>query len=965
VRARSLACSAGEEACVKYWSVVEGRWFCRGIAAIGLVACSGSSSERAPGLVRAAIDADATVVIRQVYGGGSNSGAPFTHDFIELVNRSDAPMSLEGWSVQYASATGTGNFGANSGQLTELPDVTLAPGQSYLIQQAGTGAVGAPLPAADLVDATPINLSASAGKVALVRSAASLGCNGSAGQPCSPAAEALIVDLLGYGSANYFEGAAGPALGNALSASRTGSGCNDTNDNSADFVAGSVEPHNGASPLVSCNSGGGTGGSSGTGGSGGGAGTAGGGSAGSPEPGTIRIHDIQGAAHRSPLEGLHVDHVPGIVTVVRANGFYLQDPAADAHDATSEALFVFTSSAPSVSAGSSVLVSGTVTEFRPGCSPSCSPSASGFSNLTTTELVGPLSIAVLATGQPLPAAVLVGPGGRLAPNGVIDDDGAGDVEGPGAVFAPESDGIDFYESLEGMRVELRDVVAVGPTNAFGELPVLPGGGSGAGLRSARGGIVIAPGDFNPERIFLDSDAMPALDVGDGFPGSIHAVVDYSFANFKFVPTEPLPAPVLDGLARELTTLPAPAVNQLSAASFNVENLDPNDPPEKFAALAALVVQNLASPDLLALEEVQDDNGPTNDGTVTANLTLSRLIAAISAAGGPAYDFRSIDPVDGQDGGEPGGNIRVAFLFRGDRGLKVVDRGAATSTTANAVLDAGGTPALAFSPGRIDPTNPAFDDSRKPLAAEFLFNGVTLFVVANHWNSKGGDQPLFGRFQPPVLTSETQRLAQAAVVRDFVSQILGISAGSRVLVLGDLNDFEFSPPVSLLEGAGLTTLVETLPPAERYSYVFEGNSQGLDQVLASSSLLGALRGFDVVHVNAEFSSQTSDHDPAIARFELGPLPNRGLIPFVECIERLGPLSFVAHFGYDNPNGLPVTRPVGARNQFVPAPANRGQPTVFAPGRQRDVVGVPFHGGLVVWSLDGRLAPASALIGPRCR
>jgi len=242
--------SANQEVSVKYRSLVEGRWLRPGVVMMGLVACSTSTAEHSPELVRAAIDADAAVVIRQVYGGGSNSGAPFTHDFVELVNRSSAPVSLDGWSVQYASATGTGNFGANSGQLTELPSVTLAPGQSYLIQESGTGAVGAPLPTPDLVDATPINMSATAGKLALVRSALSLGCNGSAGQPCSPAAEALIVDLIGYGNANYFEAAAAPTLGNALSASRAGSGCSDSNDNSADFAAGSVDPHNGASPPV-------------------------------------------------------------------------------------------------------------------------------------------------------------------------------------------------------------------------------------------------------------------------------------------------------------------------------------------------------------------------------------------------------------------------------------------------------------------------------------------------------------------------------------------------------------------------------------------------------------------------------------------------------------------------------------------------------------------------------------------
>ncbi|WP_437756697.1 lamin tail domain-containing protein [Sorangium sp. So ce1389] len=129
------------------------------------------------------------VVISQVYGGGGNAGAAYTHDFVELFNRSSGPVSLAGWSIQYASATGTGAFGATTAQLTELPAVTLQPGQYLLVQGAAGSGSGAPLPAVDVADATPINLSGSAGKVALVRQAAGLGCNGGS-SPCSAAQEA-------------------------------------------------------------------------------------------------------------------------------------------------------------------------------------------------------------------------------------------------------------------------------------------------------------------------------------------------------------------------------------------------------------------------------------------------------------------------------------------------------------------------------------------------------------------------------------------------------------------------------------------------------------------------------------------------------------------------------------------------------------------------------------------------------
>ncbi|NCU04475.1 MAG: lamin tail domain-containing protein, partial [Chitinophagaceae bacterium] len=109
------------------------------------------------------------VVISQVYGAGSNSGALYTHDYIELFNRGTSPVSLNGWSLQYTSSTGTGNFGASATQITELPNVVLQPGQYFLVQQAG-GSVGSPLPTADYIDPTPIAMAGGAGKIALVSS---------------------------------------------------------------------------------------------------------------------------------------------------------------------------------------------------------------------------------------------------------------------------------------------------------------------------------------------------------------------------------------------------------------------------------------------------------------------------------------------------------------------------------------------------------------------------------------------------------------------------------------------------------------------------------------------------------------------------------------------------------------------------------------------------------------------------
>jgi predicted extracellular nuclease len=570
----------------------------------------------------------------------------------------------------------------------------------------------------------------------------------------------------------------------------------------------------------------------------------------------VEISDVQGASHLSPLAGRLVSGLAGVVTATLGNGFYLQDGTPDANDATSEAIFVFTSSSPTVDVGDDVRVGGRVAEFRPG--------GAASTNLTTTEITSP-TISVLSSGNTLPAATVLGAGGRIPPNMAIEDDATGSVETSG-VFDPAQDGIDFYESVEAMRVRVNNALVVGPRNNFGEIPVVGDGSANAGIDTVRGGVVISADDFNPERIFVDDTILPTpvVNVADGFTTPAVGVMDYSFGNFKLYVTEPLTR-VDGGLQREVTRLPTD--HEIVVGTYNVENLDPGDGPA-FARHADLIVNHLRSPDLIAIEEVQDNDGATDSGTTDASMSWNMLVAAIQAAGGPAYEFRQIDPVDNEDGGQPGGNIRVGFLFRTDRGLEFIDRPGGDSTTATTVIDHPSGPRLSFSPGRVDPQDPAWEETRKPLAGEFRMRGKKVFVIANHFSSKGGDQPLFGRFQPPTRSTEVARHAQAQVVNDFVDELLAADDEANVIVLGDINDFEFSETVDILEGGVLTTLMDTLPKPERYSYVFEGNSQVLDQILVSENLLGAFPiDYDPVHVNSEFADQASDHDPQVARLDL--------------------------------------------------------------------------------------------------
>jgi predicted extracellular nuclease len=585
-----------------------------------------------------------------------------------------------------------------------------------------------------------------------------------------------------------------------------------------------------------------------------------------PAQAIVSIGAIQGAGHISPYNG-QVVTTEGIVTVKRSSSFWIQNPNPDADPATSEGLLIFGSAAAAlVAVGDLVQVRGTVVEFRPG-------GAAGFANLTTTELTSPsLSVTKVSSGNALPAPVVIGAGGRVPPTTVIEDDAAGSVETSG-VFDPASDGIDFYESLEGMRVQINNAVAVGPTNAFGEIPVLGDNGAGASVRTARGGIVIRPIDFNPERILLDDLLlpMPMVNVGDGFTTSVVGVLDYSFGNFKLNVTSAL-TPINRGLSREATRVPTD--HEIAVGTYNVENLDPGDGEAAFRRHADIIVNNLRSPDVLAIEEIQDNDGGANTAVTDASVTWNMLISAIRSLGGPTYQYRQIDPLDDQDGGVPGGNIRVGFLFRTDRGVEFIDRPGGNSTTPTTVVSTPSGPRLLFSPGRVDPQDPAWstpEGVRKPLAGEFRARGKKLFVIANHWKSKTGDQPLFGRFQPPARATETQRKAEAEVVKDFVNEILALDPHANVIVLGDLNDFEFSETLTILEERGdfdLHTLIETLPQNERYSYVFEGNSQTLDHIVVSDNLFNHFPfDYDIVHVNSEFADQASDHEPQVVRFDL--------------------------------------------------------------------------------------------------
>ena len=767
-------------------------------------------------LVFAAVPAVAApspdALISEVYGGGGNSGATLKQDFVELANKGTSAISLDGYSVQYISATpgATTQWG-----VTPLSG-SIAPGKTFLVAEAkGTGGT-VDLPAPDATGS--LNMSATGGTIALVNGTAALTCKTAA--DC--AADSRIKDLVGYGTAVVREGTAAAALSNTTSASR-GTDLGDTDDNSADFKAGDPSPTNSKGE------------------------TPGGGTPPNPDPvpGDKRIHDIQGVTRISPFLGQKVTNVPGVVTGTRATGdrgFWIQDTVGPDNDPrTSEGIFVYTAgSAPTVAVGDNVLVSGTVAEYRPG--------GETGSNQTLTEIAQATTITV-SKGNPVPAPVVLKniPAGYLpAPGGSIEQ----------LPLEPDKYGLDYFESLEGMLVQVDDARVVGPSNAFGEVWVTVNPDQN---RNERGGTTYTGYDQpNSGRLKIKATPMPVSNVGDVFAGATVGAIEYTNYGGYTLAALSLGQHVSGNLQREIT---APQKeSELSVATYNVENLDPSDPQEKFDRLADGVTTNLRSPDVVVLEEIQDNNGAVNDGTVAADQTLQKFSDAIVAKGGPRYQWREIDPENLKDGGEPGGNIRVGFFFNPQR-VSFVDRPGGDFKTPVEVVKKNGRAALSISPGRVDPLNDAWANSRKPLAGEFKFRGRTVFIVANHFNSKGGDEAMHGRNQPPTRSSEVQRAKQATALKAFTEQIRAIDKGANVILAGDLNDYQFSPAVKTLTGDGnLKALIETLPVSERYSYVFEGSSQTLDHLLMSKNITRF--SYDVVHINAEFADQASDHDPQI-------------------------------------------------------------------------------------------------------
>lgn len=592
----------------------------------------------------------------------------------------------------------------------------------------------------------------------------------------------------------------------------------------------------------------------------------------SHQPLTVKIPEIQGTSHKSPYENQDVKDVTGVVTAVVNTyfdkGFYMQDTLTPNHDLRqSNGIYVDLSQARiNVKVGDTVSVYGTVKEAY------AAPQSMRSGNLTVTQLQA-RTINVLAHDQPLPPPVIIGEGGRIPPANV-------DATGLDT-FDTIRDAIDFYESIESMRVLIKDAVVTGVAEKYGEIAVLPNKGQLEENRTHTGGVRITDQHYPTSRLLIDDVLVPLTNkqkhfispefdvkVGDVFSGDIIAIGTYGFGEFKFLNTEVLP-PLLDGGNRRKPTILNPKEDHLTIAEYNIENFSvASTSAEKTARLGESFVNDLKKPDIIALVEVQDDDGPKgNNGLVDATKSGQALIDAIHDVDPDLqYKYVDIPPVDNMDGGQPGANIRVGYLYNPDR-VTLVDKGDKGGQTEEATLTDTG---LTKNPMRLGTQSQAFLHTRKSLVAEFEFQGEKVFIITNHFSSKRGDDPVYGDTQPANKGSEVNRHKQASLIHEFVTELKSTVKDAMVVVVGDMNDYEFSKTISILKGSDtLYNKVEDIPLDHRYNYVHAGVSQVLDNALVTPNLKN-FTTVDFVNINAEFTEhhgRTSDHDPLLLQLDV--------------------------------------------------------------------------------------------------
>ena len=568
------------------------------------------------------------------------------------------------------------------------------------------------------------------------------------------------------------------------------------------------------------------------------------------------IGEVQGESHESPLVGKEVVINNVVVTKTDKTGFYVQDKVSDNNPRTSDAVYV--ASAEKVESGDLLKVQGTVKEgymeeysVRPG-----QTFKKPAGSLTVTQIIN-ATITKLGKTD-LPKALNIS---EKMPKDIVDN--------TPTKYNPETEALDYWESLEGMRVEVTKPKVTGPQYK-GDIYVLPGDYKGQKLNNI-GGVNLRPGVQNTEVLPITVGNSFVAKAKDYFNENITGVVTYKNKTYKIDPIDPnaLKGLLQDGgLTREVSKI-YPSEDKLTIASYNIENFSANNnghdetPEEKVDKIANSFIKEVHSPDIITLIEVQDNNGGVNDGTVDGVKSGEKLAQRIKSLGGPDYKYTEIAPVDGKDGGKPGANIRVAYLYNPKR-VTLIGKEKGGSEEAARFVNGH----LEKNPARIDPTSVHFEKVRKSLAAEFEFKGERIVVIANHLKSKLGDDAIYGSNQPSVENTKAKRIEEAKILNAFIKEGLRQNPNLKFVLTGDFNDFEFSDSVKTIVGNELVNLMAEHEQGDRYSYFYRGSNQSLDNILISKNIKDKVV-FSPVHINASFMEEhgrASDHDPVVVQID---------------------------------------------------------------------------------------------------
>ena len=844
----------------------------------------------------AAVASDSGLVISQVYGSGGNSGAPFRNDFVELFNASNAAISLNGFSVQYASATGTGNFSNNA--IVNLPNITLQPGQYFLVQQASGGSAGNLLPSAD-VNGT-VNMSGTNGKVVLVNTTAGLACNGGSA-PCSAIDQAKIIDLIGFGNANFFEGAPASVLSTSVAAVRNNNGCLDGNNNSSDFATAAPAPRNSSSALNVCGSG---------------------------NPANQAITTScpalalnAGIAGNTTLTATDPDGIVNGATLTSdpVTGFELG--ALNQSSAIGQPASLSLTVAPDVPAGNYVVTVNFTNNDAQNASCTVNVSVQASAAITriytiqgaelgvasvsplngssvTTEGVVTAKFAALSgfylqdvTGDNNPltsdgifvfgssalANVNVGDKIRLNAN-VTEFNTITELISPSNIqllssnnpvlptdiTLPETTEGDL-EAYEGMLVRITNPLTVSQNyfqGRFGQVSLSAGGrmkkpsnifrsttveAAQLADQNARSRITLDDGSSaqNPNPIpFIGIDnTLRAGDIAQSITGVIdHGLITASSTgprDYKIHPT------INPEFSREnpRTAVPNAVGGNIKVASFNVLNYFTTFVNGNTAT--GQTGQGCSLGNIVAASNCRGANN-----AIEFTRQRDKIINAIAAINADAVGLMEI---------QNNGAVAVQNLVDGLNAklgagtyVRVNDPAAGTGTDAIKV-------AMIYKPAKLSLVGAALSDTdsinnRPTLAQTFsVANGEKFSVIVNHFKSKScsGAEGVDADQNDGQGCYNTQRQQQATrLANAFIPQVIAAANDADVLVIGDLNAYSKEDPIILLNDNGFSDQIARFNGDEGYSYVFDGESGYLDHALANSSMAAQITGANEWHINAD-------------------------------------------------------------------------------------------------------------------